>query len=191
MTTTLSSDPFVFERNAETGKIRINVPARYYLVPGACLTTGFVLGLARGARQASLRFLAENAHRRPTTVQGWYFYKKTKNYRVMWGGLKGGGSVGLKMAAFGGLWVGLEQGSLVLGERMSGTTGEWIAQAREVVAGVGSAGLVLVGYRLPRPVWGQVVGLGLLGGGVMYGARRGREWLEAEAGRKSGVEAPR
>ncbi|KAJ1308508.1 hypothetical protein OPQ81_004212 [Rhizoctonia solani] len=166
MTTTLSSDPFIFERNAETGKIQINVPARYYLVPGVCFTTGFVLGLTRGARHASLRFLAENAHRRPTTVQGWYFYKKTKNYRVMWGGLKGGAG-----------------GSLALGERVSGRTGEWIAQAREVVAGMGSAGLVLAGYRLPRPVWGQVLGLGLLGGGVMYGARRGREWLEAEAGR--------
>ncbi|GAB1524961.1 hypothetical protein RhiTH_008117 [Rhizoctonia solani] len=178
MTSTLSSDAFVFERNAETGKIRINVPARYYLVPGVCFTTGLILGLTRGARQASLRFLAENAHRRPTTVQGWYFYKKTKNYRVMWGALKGGGAVGLKMAGFGALWVGLEQGSVVLGDKIGGRTGEWIAQGREMAAGVGSAGLVLAGYRLPRPVWGQVVGLGMLGGGVMYGARRGREWLE-------------
>ncbi|CEL59415.1 hypothetical protein RSOLAG1IB_03348 [Rhizoctonia solani AG-1 IB] len=178
MTSTLSSDPFVFERNAETGKVRVNVPARYYLVPGVCFTTGFILGLTRGARQSSLRFLAENAHRRPTTVQGWYFYKKTKNYRVMWGGLKGGTAVGLKMAAFGGLWVGLEQGSLVLGERVGGRGGEWVGQGREMIAGVGSAGLVLAGYRLPRPVWGQVIGLGVIGGGVMYGARRGREWLE-------------
>ncbi|CAE6418626.1 unnamed protein product [Rhizoctonia solani] len=176
MTTTLSSDPFVFERNPETGKIRINVPARYYLVPGVCFTTGFVLGLTRGARHASLRFLAENAHRRPTTVQGWYFYKKTKNYRVMWGGLKGGMAIGLRMAAFGCVWVGLEQGSLMLGERLG--------EAREMVAGVGSAGLVLAGYRLPRPVWGQVMGLGVLGGGVMYGARRGREWLEAGENRE-------
>ncbi|QRW15912.1 hypothetical protein RhiXN_03913 [Rhizoctonia solani] len=161
MTSTLSSDAFVFERNAETGKIRINVPARYYLVPGVCFTTGLILGLTRGARQASLRFLAENAHRRPTTLQGWYFYKKTKNYRVMWGALKGGGAVGLKMAGFGALWD--------WGVDCTGT-GDG--------AGVGSAGLVLAGYRLPRPVWGQVVGLGMLGGGVMYGARRGREWLE-------------
>ncbi|KAF8708978.1 Protein kinase C terminal domain, partial [Rhizoctonia solani] len=167
MTSTLSSDAFVFERNAETGKIRINVPARYYLVPGVCFTTGLILGLTRGARQASLRFLAENAHRRPTTVQGWYFYKKTKNYRVMWGALKGGGAVGLKMAGFGALWVGLEQGSVALGDKIGGRTGEWIAQGREMVAGVGSAGLVLAGYRLPRPVWGQVVGLGMLGGGVI------------------------
>lgn len=150
MTTTLSKDPFIFERNEENGKLRINIPQRFYLVPAACFTTGFVLGITRGARQASLRFLAENAHRRPTTVQGWYFYKKTKNYRVMWGALKGGAGVGLKMAAFGGLWVGLEQGSLAVSERVGGKAGEWVGEGREMVAGVGSAGLVLAGCECVR-----------------------------------------
>ncbi|ELU45947.1 hypothetical protein AG1IA_00024 [Rhizoctonia solani AG-1 IA] len=177
MTSTLSSDAFVFERNAETGKIRINVPARYYLVPGVCFTTGLILGLTRGARQASLRFLAENAHRRPTTVQGWYFYKKTKNYRVMWGALKGGGAVGLKMAGFGALWVGLEQGSVVLGDKIGGRTGEWIAQGREMVAGVGSAGLVPTastgmgtGGRIRNARWRCDV-WGASGAGVAGGSR--------------------
>ncbi|KAG9126830.1 hypothetical protein FRC07_001782 [Ceratobasidium sp. 392] len=142
------------------------------------MTAGVVLGIARGARQASLRFLAENAHRRPTTVQGWYFYKKTKNYRVMWGALKGGGAVGAKLGAFGALWVGLEYGAMTIGDR-SGV--EWIGQAREVIAGVGSAGVVLAGYRLPRPMWRQVIGLGVAGGAVMYAARRGREWAEDRA----------
>lgn len=145
MTSTLSSDPFVFERNPENGKLHVNIPRRYYLVPCACFTTGFVLGITRGARAASLRFLAENAHRRPTTVQGWYFYKKTKNYRVMWGALKGGAGVGAKMAGFGALWVGLEQGALEIGERLGGTGGAWVKEGREMTAGVGSAGLVLTG----------------------------------------------
>ncbi|KAG9101024.1 hypothetical protein FRC06_003451 [Ceratobasidium sp. 370] len=169
-----TSDTFMLERDPD-GKIRVNVPQRYYLVPCACATAGVVLGIARGARQASLRFLAENAHRRPTTVQGWYFYKKTKNYRVMWGALKGGGAVGAKMAAFGVLWVGLEQGAMAIGDRAGMG---WLGEGREVIAGVGSAGMVLTGYRLPRPMWRQVIGLGAAGGAVMYAARRGREWVE-------------
>jgi hypothetical protein len=44
--------------------------------------TGFALGFGAGvyqsAKRASLVFMAENAHRRPDTVQGWYFYNKTK-----------------------------------------------------------------------------------------------------------------
>ncbi|QRV73035.1 Serine/threonine-protein kinase [Ceratobasidium sp. AG-Ba] len=156
MTTTLSSDAFMFERDPESGKIRINVPQQWYLVPGACATAGVVLGIARGARQASLRFLAENAHRRPTTVQGWYFYKKTKNYRVMWGALKGGGSVGAKMAGFGVLWVGLEQGAMTLGER---TRVGAISEAREMVAGMGSAGLVLAGCESGSRFGSRVCGL--------------------------------
>jgi hypothetical protein len=44
--------------------------------------TGFILGFGAGLYQAanrsSLVFMAENAHKRPDTVQGWYFYNKTK-----------------------------------------------------------------------------------------------------------------
>lgn len=51
---------------------------------------GFSIGSFLGGRQAGLQYLAENAHRLPTTVQGWYFYHKTKNYRMMLGGIKRG-----------------------------------------------------------------------------------------------------
>ncbi|ORZ22543.1 hypothetical protein BCR42DRAFT_433864 [Absidia repens] len=51
---------------------------------------GFGIGAFIGGRQSGLQYLAENAHRLPTTVQGWYFYHKTKNYRVMLGGVKRG-----------------------------------------------------------------------------------------------------
>ncbi|KAI8086012.1 uncharacterized protein BX664DRAFT_298315 [Halteromyces radiatus] len=51
---------------------------------------GFGIGAFIGGRQSGLQYLAENAHRLPTTVQGWYFYHKTKNYRVMLGGIKRG-----------------------------------------------------------------------------------------------------
>jgi len=60
------------------------------VLPVMCASVGLALGAYRGGRMASLRFLAENAHRAPKTVKGWYFYNKTKNYRMMYGGLKEG-----------------------------------------------------------------------------------------------------
>ena len=60
------------------------------VLPVVCASVGMALGFYRGGRMASLQFLAENAHRAPKTIKGWYLYNKTKNYRIMYGGLKGG-----------------------------------------------------------------------------------------------------
>jgi hypothetical protein len=60
------------------------------VLPVVCASVGMALGFYRGGRMASLRFLAENAHRAPKTFKGWYLYNKTKNYRMMYGGLKDG-----------------------------------------------------------------------------------------------------
>lgn len=49
-----------------------------------------------------------------TSLTSWYFYQKTKNYRVMYsgvlGGLKTGGRIGLWTATFVGLEEGIEAG---------------------------------------------------------------------------------
>ena len=105
--------------------IRVNIPQRVLLVPGTAFIVGSAIGLVRGGRTASLRFLAENAHRPPKTVQGWYFYNKTKNYRVMLGGLKGAGMDGIRLGAIGLCYVGLES-AIVWGE------------LKEIGAGVGT-----------------------------------------------------
>jgi hypothetical protein len=47
-------------------------------IPLTGFTFGFGTGLYQSAKRSSLVFMAENAHRRPDTVQGWYFYNKTK-----------------------------------------------------------------------------------------------------------------
>jgi hypothetical protein len=62
-------------------------------------------------------------------VQGWYFYKKTKNYRMIWSGLKEGGADALKLGIVGLGWAGMEDGM----ERLGG------AQVKEVGAGLGTA----------------------------------------------------
>lgn len=114
-------------------QVHISVPPNYYLLPGAAIILGTTLGLVRGSRRASLRFLAENVHRPPTTVQGWYFYNKTKNYRVMMGGLREAGADALRLGAAAVGWVAAEEGAKALG-------GVW-ADAADVLAGVGTAGV--------------------------------------------------
>jgi len=70
---------------------------------------GAVAGSIRGARETSLRYLAENAHHMPRTREGWYFYWKTKNYRVALGALKEGGKGGCKLGGIGLGWVCAEE----------------------------------------------------------------------------------
>ncbi|KAF8559048.1 hypothetical protein OG21DRAFT_1503505 [Imleria badia] len=97
---------------------------------------GTVIGAVRGSRQASLRYLAENAHRPPTTVQGWYFYNKTKNYRRMAAGLQEGGQNAVKLGVTALVWVGIEDGLERCGQ-------PW-AEAKELGAGVGTASVFAI-----------------------------------------------
>ncbi|KIK65501.1 hypothetical protein GYMLUDRAFT_140721, partial [Collybiopsis luxurians FD-317 M1] len=89
-------------------KIHLNVPSRMLVLPGVAFMVGATIGLVRGGRATSLRFLAENAHRPPKTVRGWYFYNKTKNYRVLLGGFKGAARESGKLVAISLGWVGIE-----------------------------------------------------------------------------------
>ncbi|KAK2466523.1 hypothetical protein APHAL10511_002165 [Amanita phalloides] len=142
------------ENDAQSAKaIRLNIPARVYLVPGAAFTIGAAIGLVREGRRAALRFLAENVHRPPTTVQGWYFYNKSKNYKVMLGGLKGGVAEGGRVAVVGAGWVVLEEGL----ERMGWGT------VKEMGAGMGTACVFSA----------SAAEDGSAGGGAWTGDRRG------------------
>ncbi|PSR74984.1 hypothetical protein PHLCEN_2v9398 [Hermanssonia centrifuga] len=163
-------------------QIRINVPDRYYLLPGTAVVLGITIGLFRGSRAASLRFLAENVHRPPTTVQGWYFYNKTKNYRLIMGGLKEAGWDALKLGTAAAGWVCIEEGSRRLGEPVAGVG--------EILAGVGTAGVFSAVYRLPRRAAGRTMMLGLMIGSAVWGLRLGKEQLKAQASaRRAEIEA--
>lgn len=114
--------------------IRLDIPRRLYLLPCVATTLGFSFGLLRGSRRASLRFLAENAHRQPTTIRGWYLYNKTKNYKVFLAGLRGGGKEAARLGVVGLGWVGLEEACVRTGHGCD----EW----REVVAGGGTGAIM-------------------------------------------------
>ncbi|KAK0551720.1 hypothetical protein OC846_001925 [Tilletia horrida] len=79
-------------------------------IPLTAMGLGFVSGVFSSASRASMVFMAENAHRQPDTVQGWYFYNKTKNYKVILAGVKGGFKSGLRLGAWAVSWVALDHG---------------------------------------------------------------------------------
>lgn len=117
--------------------IRFNVSdPTLLLIPTCAATFGFVSGLLSGAKKSSLQFLAENAHRQPTTLQGWYFYNKTKNYRVALGGAKTGLLTAAKLGAWTSGFVALKEGAsrIGLGRTESGaTSGTLLAMFASVV----------------------------------------------------------
>ncbi|KAI0327793.1 hypothetical protein GY45DRAFT_1256380 [Cubamyces sp. BRFM 1775] len=159
------------EHDDELPPIRITIPERYYLLPGAAIIVGTTIGLFRGSRTASLRFLAENAHRPPKTVRGWYLYNKTKNYRVLLGGLKGAGADATKLGLTAAGWVIVEEGCTRLG----------LDDVREVAAGLGTGTLFGVVYGLPWAGIRRTTGLGVLIGGTLRALRWSKEYLREQA----------
>ncbi|TFK55890.1 hypothetical protein OE88DRAFT_1616147, partial [Heliocybe sulcata] len=91
-------------------RINLDIPSKLYMVPLLSFALGTMIGVQRGSKVASMRFLAENAHRPPKTVRGWYFYQKTKNYKVMWAALKEGGRIGSRLGLITLGWMGTEEG---------------------------------------------------------------------------------
>ncbi|KAJ7086658.1 hypothetical protein C8R44DRAFT_820684 [Mycena epipterygia] len=134
----------------------LTVPARLS-VPLATGLLGAMIGIKRGGQLASMRFLAENAHRTPTTQKGWYLYHKTKNYRVMLGALRGAARDGAYLGAVGVGWVGLEEGLRAVGWGRVAMSG----------AGVGTAGLFCALYRMAWKTSLSMGALGLAGGGSL------------------------
>ncbi|KAA8916351.1 hypothetical protein TRICI_001494 [Trichomonascus ciferrii] len=91
------------------------------------LATGFYNGFTRSA----LQYLAENAHRMPSTKGGWYFYHKRKNYVVLKVGMVQGFKQMVRFGAIASTYFGIEayidriRGTIDFGSSMlaAGTVG--------------------------------------------------------------------
>lgn len=59
------------EEQGPAERIDLNIPHNLIVLPASAAFVGLVIGMSRGGSRARLRFLAENAHRPPTTIQGW------------------------------------------------------------------------------------------------------------------------
>ncbi|KAI9658965.1 MAG: hypothetical protein M1821_001925 [Bathelium mastoideum] len=137
---------------------RLSIPPtfRILLITTLSSTLGFGLGLTHGATLAGLRFRAENAHRLPDTRAGWYLYHKSKNYAAMWGGVREGGRMALRV----GVWTG----AFVLAEEaVDGGRGRRDGFS-SVVAGLGTAAAFSAWNRFPLPTAARTARLGLLVG---------------------------
>ncbi|KAJ2863927.1 hypothetical protein GGH94_003285 [Coemansia aciculifera] len=123
---------------------------------------GAVCGGLLGGQLAGRQYLAERAHRLPTTVQGWFFYQKWKNYRVILGGMRGASKyaarVGGCVVAFAAIESAVDQ---AVGE---------IQAASSAVAGLATAVGVSLVARLPRSSTRRAciagLGVGLVVGGL-------------------------
>ncbi|GAA5984184.1 hypothetical protein JCM5350_005444 [Sporobolomyces pararoseus] len=165
------------------------------LIPTAAFAFGFTSGLVSSSKLASKQFLAENAHRLPTTVQGWYFYQKTKNYRVLFSALKGGLQTGTRLASWTTLFVlsseGVERfvrtGLLHSGKGDEETKG--VKAFAGATAGGALAGIAGSFYRLSKYTRGRRlmlgVGMGLLAGGTVDL----RDWMKQKLAQEQEVEA--
>lgn len=58
---------------------------------------GAAIGASHGKKTAGYRFRAENAHRFPTTSNGWFQYHKSKSYTTIVGAVKEGAKMGFKL----------------------------------------------------------------------------------------------
>ncbi|OWZ59203.1 hypothetical protein J010_00101 [Cryptococcus neoformans] len=190
------------------GAISLTVPTNLIMLPAAAGLVGLSIGFIRGGSRARLRFLVENAHRKPKTVQGWYFYTKTRNYRVFFGALKAGGKYALGLGGATAGFVLVDESVGWAREQVFGPAGEIqdVAQSGpegsamkrkagwrkgEVkwedggVAG-GLMGLVVgTAYKLPRPLFIRSLIMGIALGSLTSGmqtvqARIGRMREEEE-----------
>lgn len=93
---------------ASSSRLSLPTPIRLTLATTTSFILGLGLGLSHGSGTAGLRFRAENAHRLPQTSTGWYLYHKSKNYHMMFGGVKEGLKMGLKMSVWTGLFFWIE-----------------------------------------------------------------------------------
>ncbi|KAI5476126.1 hypothetical protein MNV49_000396 [Pseudohyphozyma bogoriensis] len=149
------------------------------LVPGSGFIFGFVSGLMTSSRLASRQFLAENAHRQPTTVQGWYFYQKTKNYRVLYRGIIGGMRTGSRVAFWSGAFVALSEG-IELGVRRTAPEVSAPYKTRWASGAVAGATLTALGsqlYRLSRYGGVRRMFMGASFGAIAGGCIDLRDWM--------------
>lgn len=73
-----SSSTILAEQGAHSSPSEGSAGPSLAIIPTTAFLIGFAAGAYNNASRAGLIFMAENAHRRPDTVQGWFFYNKTK-----------------------------------------------------------------------------------------------------------------
>jgi hypothetical protein len=145
--------------------------------------SGGLLGMAKGSQDAGFRFTAENAHRQPKTQTGWYLYHKSKNYNVIFGGVKEGYKQAWRYTLWVGMYFAMEEGvdrgraaTVRMWRGLRRRKGESGAEAEErqiagnrdclssMFAGLGTAGIFSAWNRFPLPTAARTAKLGAKAG---------------------------
>ncbi|KAJ1920724.1 hypothetical protein H4219_001123 [Mycoemilia scoparia] len=140
-------------------RIRMTPTERFLVVTLNGAFWGVVVGAYLGGRQAGFQYLAERAHRLPTTVQSWYYYHKWKNYKVALGAFKRGSIYALRVAGVCAVYEGIETTVDHVQEEVNA--------ASSIAAGVGTAAIVGILARLPRSSFMRSMKFGAIGGGTI------------------------
>ncbi|KAF9395221.1 hypothetical protein BGX21_010022 [Mortierella sp. AD011] len=148
-------------KNPLLTRIGLEPVKRITLITGTSSFWGFILGGVIGSRQSGMQYLAENAHRLPKNMEGWYFYHKRKNYRMAWGALRKGAVYAAKTGALVGLFEVLEASA----DFYRGGADLFNSMA----AGIASGALFSVANKLPRQSTKHTLMLGA-GYGLVSGA---------------------
>lgn len=106
----LKEDAEELKRESEDQRLGLPPALRVFALASSAALIGGLAGLAHGWRTASLRYLASNSHRLPTTYNGWFFYHKRKMYYCLKQGMMLGFSTGVKLGSFVGCIFGIEAG---------------------------------------------------------------------------------
>ncbi|KAJ1803538.1 hypothetical protein LPJ77_005209, partial [Coemansia sp. RSA 2523] len=90
-------------------RLGLSFPERLTYCALGCVAFGSLLGGYPAGKLASLKYLAERAHRLPKTAKDWYYYHKWKNYRVIVASVYGTARYGSKLGCFMLSYITLEE----------------------------------------------------------------------------------
>jgi hypothetical protein len=141
-----------FDDIEKSAQLSLRLP----IAVSAGILTGFFMGVSHGSTMAGLRFRAEHTHRLPTSQTGWYLYHKSKNYQVMYEGLKVGFKTAFRIGGWTGLFFGFEQ---ILQQSRKKTDA-----FNTIVAGLSTGGCFSALNRLPLNTAARTTRIGLYAG---------------------------
>ncbi|PVU94331.1 hypothetical protein BB561_002636 [Smittium simulii] len=165
---TLSSD----KKLSVLARIQMEPQERLAVLSMTGVLSGGVVGAYLGGRNAGWQYLAEKAHNLPKTTEGWYYYHKWKNYKVIVAGVKKGAYYGLRIGGITALYQKIEA---TCDEYVFGEPCMWSS----LISGFSVSFTCAVLARLSKSSFRRIVLLGSIGGLTMGGLQDALSWYDS------------
>jgi hypothetical protein len=135
--TTTSSDPISFTESFINGlndpkfsRAGLLTSERLFAMPFFSAILGFAVDGYSAGKMANYRYRAEHQHKKPKSIQQWYFYHKTKNYKVILESIYKGSRMTVKLSALSCSFLLLEY------------CGDFVTDRKATIASSTLAGLI-------------------------------------------------